>query len=132
MNLFERKGFTFIEVFFAAIILAILVAFTLPTIHTLQEDAKRSTVKVSLKKMRNDIAAWYAKSASSGGAVRFPTLEELTSSVMPSGIPVNPYNNKKTVAFGIRESQNNSAGWIYNPGTGEIYSAAAETQGAGF
>lgn len=131
MSRTNKGGFTLIEIVIAVIVLAILAAFTLPTIHTLREDAKRSVVKEALKQMRGDIAAWYVKGVSSGDA-KFPTLEELTNSIMPSGVPVNPYNNKKTVASGMKESRNDSAGWVYNPKTGEIYSAAAETQGAGF
>ena len=127
----NKKGFTLIEIIIAVIVLAILAAFTLPTINSLREDAKRSAVKEVLKQMRGDIAAWYVKGVSSGDA-KFPTLEELTNSVIPSGVPVNPYNNKKNVTFGMKEARNDSAGWIYNPKTGEIYSAAVETQGAGF
>lgn len=132
MSRTSKKSFTLIEILIAVIVLVILSAFTLPTIRTLQEDAKRSAVKAALKQMRVGIAAWYVKDLSSGGNAKFPTVEELTKSVMPSGIPANPYNNKKSVVYGVREAQNDSAGWIYNPKTGEIYSAAAETQGAGF
>jgi len=131
MNPSKKNGFTLIEIIIAVIVLAILAAFTLPTFYTLREDAKRSAVKGALKEMRSGIAAWHAKSASSGTA-RFPTLEELANTVIPSGVPANPYNNSKAVASGIKEGQNNSVGWIYNPQTGEIYSAAAQTQGAGF
>lgn len=132
MNPSKKKGFTLIGMLIVVILLAILAAFTLPTFRRLQEDARMSAVKGALKGMRKGITTWYAKSASSGGAGRFPTLEELTNSVMPLGIPANPYNNSKAVASGIKEGQDNSVGWIYNPETGEIYSAAAQTQGAGF
>ncbi len=132
MNPSKKKGFTLIEMVFVVIVLAILAAFTLPTFHTLQEGARMSAVKGALKQMRGGIATWHAKGVASGGSGRFPTLEELTSLAMPSGIPANPYNNSKVVVAGIKEGQNNSVGWIYNPETGEIYSAAAQTQGAGF
>ena len=115
MSRTNKGGFTLLEIVIAVIVLAILAAFTLPTIHTLREDAKRSAAKEALKQMRGGIAAWYVKGVPYGGDARFPTLEELVNSVMPSGVPVNPYNNKKTVASGMKEARNDSAGWVYNP-----------------
>ena len=132
MKSLKKKGVGLIGVIMVVIILAILAAVTLPTFHILQEDAKRAAVRGALREMRSSIAIWYAKTAASGGAGRFPTLEELTTSVMPFGIPANSYNNSKLVVAGSSESQNTSVGWIYDARTGKIYSAALQTQGAGF
>jgi len=126
MKEMKRRGLALAGYIIVIIILAVLAAVTLPTFRTLQEDARRSAVIGALKEMRSCIAIWHAKTQ------RFPTLEELNKSVMPFGIPANPYNGSSAVAAGSSERPDTSAGWIYDSSSGKIYSAAPQTQGAGF
>lgn len=132
MKAMKKRGLALAGYIIVIIILAVLAAVTLPTFHTLQEDARRSAVRGALKEIRSCIAIWHAKTLASGSTGRFPTLEELNKSVMPFGVPANPYNRSSAVAAGSSERPDASVGWIYDASAGKVYSAAPQTQGAGF
>lgn len=131
----RSRGFTLIELIMVVVILGILAAVAIPTFFNLQGDAKVAAVKGALGGLRSGVSIWYAKEAASGTA-GWPSLVNMTAAtngVMASGqIPENPYTRSKGIVAGASETTNTAAGWIYDDGTGRIWSSAAETQGSGF
>jgi len=134
VEVFKKRGFTLIELVMVIVILGILAAVAVPTFFNMQGQAQISAVKGALGGLRSGVAIWYAKEAASG-TPGYPSLAELEST--PGGpmslpIPENPYTNSNDIVYGAIEAVDTGAGWIYDTTTGQIWSSATETQGAGY
>jgi prepilin-type N-terminal cleavage/methylation domain-containing protein len=128
-----KKSFTLVEILIVVAILGILAAVTMPMVKDYTQQAKESAAKDNLRILRNAIELYaaqhenvppgYANNNPSFTPVSvFFTTQLVTVEHYLSGIPVNPFNEKKTVKmignsedFPVAPAETDTYGWIYKP-----------------
>lgn len=117
------RGFTFLELVLAVVIIVILIAVSLPRFIELSESAREAATRSGLGTIRSVVAILYAKNIAED-------KKEYPQSLKPSdfaegGVPANRLNSKvevKYVTEDVSETfpQSSAYGWWYNTKNGRV------------
>ncbi len=130
MKLHNQKGFTLIELVIIIVVLGILAAVAIPKYQDITGEAKEAACRGALGGLRSGITIFYANEAVTTGTATWPDLSELRGTdVMAQGIPKNPFCPDAEYPDSILDGSavnkgdtiGGDCGWVYNPGTGEIW-----------
>lgn len=123
-----HKGFTLIELVTVIVILGILSAVALPVFLDYRTDAKNAAVKGVLGAVRAAVANYYARSAtaSGGGILTYPALNELAAQLSEGTMPDNPFDTdstKNNIDVGVTKGTlvGTDGGWAYKASTGQFW-----------
>jgi len=140
-----RRGFTLIEVLIVVVIMAVLAATIIPQFTSSTRDAQNSSVKFNAHALRSQIELYKAHHLGNLPKLENDSLPQLLKATDASGnlgdvkpdashpfgpylddIPVNPFNNLKTVTSvpnpGTPPTKGTGAsGWQYDQTTGGIW-----------
>lgn len=153
----NSKGFTLVEILIVVIILAILAGVVIPQFSSSSEDAKLSVLQSDLATMRaavelyyhqhnniypGDITSNYAGHATNdlwfvdqmtlytdvdGEAVAVKDADHKYGPYLKKGIPINPFDDDKTVTIDDAETDLTAAtddgagGWKFYTQTGQLF-----------
>jgi len=135
-------GFTLIEVITVIVMMGVISVIAVPVFLDYTRDAKEATCRGSLGSMRTAIANFriYTMTSAGGGAARFPSVLELTTSntVLAGTLPPNPYDEDGTpnnVVDATGQTKGvvigTDKGWAYNPTSGEVWANSNSSSGKG-
>ena len=119
-----RRAFSLVELVVVVLIVGILAAVAAPKMFDTSTKARESATKASLSVVRNAIELYYSENAA------YPTLVQLTDMQAANGIkkfikgpfPVSAYGNKTATVFeGTAAQTTPTAGWVYDPATGNFW-----------
>ena len=127
----EKKGFTFVEIIIAVVILAVLAALVVPRLTRASVDPDLAALAATLQMVRTQLQYYKLQHNDT-----FPSLadwqQQMLSKTKPSGIctprgscgpyllqiPVNPLDGSRNVS----PRQDGSGGWTYDQTTGQFRS----------
>lgn len=133
----SRNAFTLIEVLIVVVIMAVLAATIIPQFSNSTRDAQDSSVRFNANTMRSQIELYKAHHLG-----KYPALanfsDQLTKSTNNAGtvgaagtdypygpymqeVPLNPYNNQRTVVAGTGGAGTGASGWQYDETNGNIW-----------
>lgn len=122
--MFQRKGFTILELLIVIAVIAILVGIALPRFKGMQDEGNIAKAKGELRMLQTAVESYYMHNNNTLPAA----LSNLTTAVpqiAPSTLPTDPFG---AAAYGY----NKSGTWfvIYSTGPGLNGSAAIDATGA--
>lgn len=142
-NRTKAKGFTLVEILIVVVILGILAAIVVPQFTNAANEARVGNIATQVSTIENQLELYAAQNNGT-----YPTVAELNAaaangetgwSVMIDGnylkeLPVNPFDGShavtawdSTAAAGLSSQSvlfDGSAGWNYDPDTGNIAAGA--------
>jgi len=120
--MFNKRGFTFIELIMVIAILGILAVVAIPKYQDLTSQAKQASMKGIIGSVRSALSIEYARSAVNGNAA-FPAL---TGAIFADGnLPAEVVSNPNSNAV-VTTNENpiatftDAGGYVYNQTTGEV------------
>jgi len=153
----RKNGFTLVEILIVVIILAILAGVVIPQFSSSTDEAKLAVLRSDLKAMRGAVELYYHQHNSvypggitsnysghatnaewfvdqltlytdvRGNAVAVKDATHKYGPYLKKGIPVNPFNDRNTVAINagatslIVVSDDGSSGWKFYTKTGKLF-----------
>ncbi|MDD5084667.1 MAG: prepilin-type N-terminal cleavage/methylation domain-containing protein [Candidatus Omnitrophica bacterium] len=119
----KNKGFTFLELVLAVVIIVILIAVSLPRFLELSESARETATRSGLGTIRSVVAIMYAKNIAEDRK-EYPQFLS-PSDFAEKGIPVNRLNGKGEIRYvteDVAEAFPKSSvyGWWYNTKNGRV------------
>jgi len=127
----EKKGFTFVEIIIAVIILAVLAALVVPQLGKASADPDLAALAATLQTVRTQLQRYKLQHNDT-----FPSLaqweKQMLTKTKPNGscsargscgpyllqIPVNPLDGSRNIS----PLQDGSGGWMYDQTTGQFSS----------
>jgi general secretion pathway protein G len=132
-----KRGFTLVEILIVVVILGILAAIVIPQFTEASTEAKLSSLCSDLQTMRSQIELYKVQhnndavpAPEAGGATwnRLTQKTTLAGVVDAAGtlgpylqqIPLNPFNNLRTIDADGGAGSGTECGWYFNTTTGEV------------
>ncbi len=125
------RAFTLVEILIVVVILGILAAIVVPQFSQATDTAQKTATFEQLMRVRRAVDVYYWREANHlpeplPGGVGAPGWGPLISADYLREPPVNTYVGRaasKTVILGAGPdaAYQTTHGWIYNPGTGEVW-----------
>lgn len=127
------KGFTLVEILIVVVILGILAAIVVPQFTNAANEARVGNVATQVSSIENQLELWAARNG--GSYPDLSTAGETWQDLVDDGffkeIPVNPFDGTSGVSVwdstGVSDQNviyDDSAGWLYDAGTGNIAAGA--------
>lgn len=128
-RVYDRRGFTLIELVIIIVVLGILAAIAIPKYSDISSEAREAAARGALGSVRSSISIWYANQAVKTGNPSWPPIDSLRAigAVMEQVIPSNPYQNDAnapdSIVTGVAKgvTVGSRGGWAYKESTGEIW-----------
>ena len=137
--MFNRKGFTLIELIMVTIILGILAAVAIPRYMTTVEKAEAAAEDAVIGSIRSGLETYAVEQLMDNGRRSWPTNPWDALETKPAGYDANDSDdadtdgewtyNSTTKKITHQRSDNSRVGWQYNEGTQSGDNAAVGTLG---